>query len=70
VALKVVTRVGEQPLASAPDTQVIDACRAERRCLVTLDLGLANPLVSTQPRRAAENPLVARTRALPDAAHW
>lgn len=40
-----VATVLDQGLTSAPDTDVIEACRAERRCLVTLDLGFANPLV-------------------------
>ena len=40
-----VATVFDQGLASAPDTVVIEACRVERRCLVTLDLGFANPLV-------------------------
>lgn len=39
-----VSTVWEQGLASAPDPQVIDVCRAEARCLVTLDLDFANPL--------------------------
>jgi len=40
-----VATVAGQGLASAPDPQVIDACRAEGRCLVTLDLDFSNPLV-------------------------
>jgi len=40
-----VATVAGQGLASAADRQVIDACRAEGRCLVTLDLDFSNPLV-------------------------
>ena len=35
----------EQGMASASDRQLIEACRRERRCLVSLDLDFANPLV-------------------------
>ena len=37
--------VAEQGLCSASDLTVIDACRRERRCLVTLDLDFGNPLL-------------------------
>lgn len=37
--------VPEQELCSASDKELIDACRVERRCLVTLDLGFANPII-------------------------
>jgi predicted nuclease of predicted toxin-antitoxin system len=33
-----VMTVGDQGLAGAADPHVIDVCRTERRCLVTLDL--------------------------------
>jgi len=36
--------VVDQGLVSASDRVVIQTCLSERRCLVTLDLGLANPL--------------------------
>ncbi len=36
--------VVDQGLTSASDRAIIRACRAERRCLVTLDLDFANPL--------------------------
>ena len=39
-----VATVPGQSLASATDEEVIEACRAEGRALVTLDLDLANPL--------------------------
>jgi hypothetical protein len=34
----------EQNLQSAPDPTVIEVCRLEQRCLVTLDLDFSNPL--------------------------
>ena len=34
----------EQAMTSATDIELIDACRRETRCLVTLDLDFANPL--------------------------
>jgi len=37
--------VPQQEMASAPDTDVIAACRLEERCLVTLDLEFGNPLL-------------------------
>jgi predicted nuclease of predicted toxin-antitoxin system len=40
-----VETVAGQGLQSTPDTNLIAICRAEGRCLVTLDLGFANPLV-------------------------
>jgi predicted nuclease of predicted toxin-antitoxin system len=40
-----VATVPEQQLTSASDREVITACQAEQRCLVTLDQDFANPLV-------------------------
>ena len=40
-----VATVVEQSMTSATDLDLIEVCRAERRCLVTLDLDFANPLV-------------------------
>jgi predicted nuclease of predicted toxin-antitoxin system len=40
-----VCTVLEQKLQSAPDPQVIEACKIEQRCLVTLDLDFSNPLL-------------------------
>ncbi|MCL4207158.1 MAG: DUF5615 family PIN-like protein [Pirellulaceae bacterium] len=40
-----VATVSEQQLASASDREVVTACQAEQRCLVTLDQDFANPLV-------------------------
>jgi len=39
-----VATVPEQSLGSATDDALIEACRAEARALVTLDLDFANPL--------------------------
>ncbi len=39
-----VSTVTEQSLGSASDVTVIDACRRQRRCWVTLDLDFGNPL--------------------------
>jgi hypothetical protein len=36
----------EEGLSAAVDEDLIQACRAERRCLVTLDLEFGNPLLS------------------------
>jgi hypothetical protein len=40
-----VATVHGQGLCSASDPQILEACRSEGRCLVSLDLGFANPLV-------------------------
>lgn len=40
-----VATVSSQNLCSAPDPTLIDICREERRCLVTLDLDFGNPLL-------------------------
>jgi predicted nuclease of predicted toxin-antitoxin system len=40
-----VATVAEQHLTSAGDHQLIAACAAEGRCIVTLDLDFSNPLV-------------------------
>jgi predicted nuclease of predicted toxin-antitoxin system len=37
--------VQDQGLSGAADRKVIAACHSEQRCLVTLDLDFANPLV-------------------------
>lgn len=39
-----VNTVLEQGLSSAPDAELIEVCRTENRCLVTLDLDFSNPL--------------------------
>ena len=45
-----VSTVDEQSLTGATDADLIEASRAEERCLVTLDLDFANPLTFA-PRR-------------------
>ena len=40
-----VTTVVDEGLSSADDRQLVETCRNERRCLVTLDLDFSNPLV-------------------------
>lgn len=40
-----VATVRDQRLAGAPDRKLIEICRAEGRCLVTLDLDFGNPLL-------------------------
>ena len=37
--------VAGQNMTSAEDRQLIGACKAEKRCLVTLDLDFSNPLL-------------------------
>ena len=63
-----VSTVKDQGLAGAVDNRVIDVCRAEGRCLVTLDLDFSNPFlfppdqyagiaVIRLPRRVSPNDL-------------
>jgi predicted nuclease of predicted toxin-antitoxin system len=40
-----VSTVPDQGLCSANDRALIETCRSERRCLVTLDLEFGNPLL-------------------------
>jgi predicted nuclease of predicted toxin-antitoxin system len=40
-----VETVPSQNLCSAPDRVLLERCRAENRCLVTLDLDFGNPLL-------------------------
>jgi predicted nuclease of predicted toxin-antitoxin system len=40
-----VSTVPEQNLYSTPDKELIALCRTQQRCLVTLDLDFANPLI-------------------------
>jgi len=37
--------VAEQGLCSATDRKLLEVCRAEKRCLITLDLEFGNPLI-------------------------
>ena len=39
-----VSTVGSEGIHSIVDVELIERCRVENRCLVTLDLGFANPL--------------------------
>ena len=39
-----IATVVEEGLSSAGDDRLIEVCRSERRCLVTLDLDFGNPL--------------------------
>lgn len=39
-----VATVADEDLCAASDTTLIEVCRVEQRCLVTLDLDFANPL--------------------------
>ena len=45
-----VTTVQEEGLASAGDRKLVEVCRSEHKCLVTLDLDFANPLQFTPSR--------------------
>lgn len=47
-----VSTVKDQGLEGAEDPAVIDVCRAEGRCLVTLDLDFSNPFVFPPERYA------------------
>ena len=40
-----VSTVAEEQIQGIEDSNLIERCRTEGRCLVTLDLGFANPLV-------------------------
>jgi len=40
-----VTTVPSQNLYSSPDKNLLETCRFEKRCLVTLDLEFGNPLL-------------------------
>jgi len=45
-----VSTVREQSLCGAEDFHLIEVCRAEQHCLVTLDLDFANPLAFVPSR--------------------
>jgi predicted nuclease of predicted toxin-antitoxin system len=47
-----VRTAADQGLCGASDRRLADACVAEQRCLVTLDLGFANPLLFDPARHA------------------
>lgn len=48
-----VSTVPQQGLVSASDTVLSGVCAQESRCLVTLDLDFANPLVFVRPQALA-----------------
>ncbi|MGC1677702.1 MAG: DUF5615 family PIN-like protein [Candidatus Binataceae bacterium] len=65
-----VSTVREQAMIGASHSDLIERCRRERRAIVTLDLGFANPLIYRPSRyhgiailRVPRNP---STRALHD----
>ncbi len=60
-----VETVVNQGLRSAPDREIIEFCRSERRCLVTLDLGFANPLQFRPSQYAAIAVLRLPARPMP-----
>ena len=75
-----VSTVKDQGLAGAADPTVIDVCRAEGRCLVTLDLDFSNPFlfppepyagiaVIRLPRRVSPNDLYGARSNLDHRAH-
>jgi predicted nuclease of predicted toxin-antitoxin system len=47
-----VSTVAQQHLQGIVDAELIELCRTEARCLVTLDLGFANPLIFLPSRYA------------------
>lgn len=47
-----VATVVEQGMSGAQDRALVEACRAEERCLVTLDRDLSNPFVFSPDRFA------------------
>jgi len=44
--------VADQRIEAIADSELIERCRAEKRCLITLDLGFANPLTFLPSRYA------------------
>jgi len=60
-----VSTVVEQGLCSAQDPALLDACRSEQRCLVTLDVDFANPLRF----KPVEHPGIAVLRLPPKPTH-
>jgi len=47
-----VATAASERIQAISDTDLIERCRAEKRCLVTLDLGFANPLAFLPSRYA------------------
>ena len=74
-----VSTVAEEHIDGIEDSNLIERCRTEARCLVTLDLGFANPLVFRPsqyagiavlrlPEKPSAADLIALMRTLTDAA--
>jgi len=61
-----VSTVVEQGLAGAQDRRLIEICREERRCLVTLDLDFGNPLIFRPSDYAGIAVLRLPTRTIPE----
>ena len=61
-----VATVPEQGLTSASDREVVTACQAEQRCLVTLDQDFADPLVFDPKDYTGIAVLRLPSRATPD----
>ena len=61
-----VSTVRQQNLLGVADDELIERCRTEGRCLVTLDLGFANPLLFLPSHYAGI--VVLRLRQKPSAA--
>jgi predicted nuclease of predicted toxin-antitoxin system len=70
-----VTTVAEAGLCSITDKELIEICRSEGRCLVTLDLDFGNPLLFKPseysgiallrlPRKPSHNDLLAAVKTL------
>jgi predicted nuclease of predicted toxin-antitoxin system len=62
-----VTTVAQEDLCGSSDGTLIEACRTEGRCLVTLDLDFSNPLVFVPARYAGIAVLRIPARATRDA---
>jgi predicted nuclease of predicted toxin-antitoxin system len=60
-----VATVASERIQSIADSELIERCRSEKRCLVTLDLGFANPLTFLPSRFAG----IAVLRLLDKPAH-
>jgi predicted nuclease of predicted toxin-antitoxin system len=61
-----VSSVRAQGLSGAPDSQVIEVCRRETRCLVTLDRGFGHTLVFDPSRYPGIAILRLPSRPTPD----
>jgi predicted nuclease of predicted toxin-antitoxin system len=47
-----VSTIADQRIETIADSELIERCQAEKRCLITLDLGFANPLTFLPSRYA------------------